>query len=141
MAESQRMSRYVLLFAAVHFPIALAVGFALQSLAARRSSGIGILLIYGVASIVGWQFVKVHKRHFMDGERRRLVAGCLLYILVFEAFGVWGSVETLSSLSAKAWLGVAAFVMLMDGLAIWLSFRYPVRSMMQKRLDRLAAGP
>ncbi len=129
------------MFAAVHFPTALTLGFLLQSLGGRRSSGLGSVLIYMAASVVGWRFAKLHRRHFLKTELRTLIVGCLLYILIFEALGLWGSVESLDTLSATAWLGIAGFAVIIDLAAIWASFKYPVHRQMQRQLDRLGVVP
>jgi len=129
------MAKYAFMFAGIHFPGALAGGFLLEALQAKSNSGLSTALIIAGASFVGWRFVKVHKRHFDIAERRWLLAGCFLYLTLFEAIGLWGMYDDLPSLPPLGWIGVVVFTLAWNLAALWLTFKYPVRKMMEKRVE------
>lgn len=130
------VGRYALLFAAFHFPFALALGYVVTAINPNPSGGLGIVAVFASAYFVGWRFVVRHQRLLTNQEMWRLITACTFYMILFEAFGLWGSYDRVASLSAGAWLGVVAVTLGLDILSLWLSFRFTVRKTMQMKLER-----
>jgi hypothetical protein len=138
LVPAPRMAKYAFMFAGIHFPGALAGGYLLEALQAKSNTGLSTALIIAGVTFVGWRFVKIHKRHFEIAERRWLIAGCFLYLVLFEAFVLWAMYDELPPLPPLGWVGVTAITIAWNLAALWLSFRYPVRKMMERRLEKLA---
>jgi len=134
--DESDMTRYALLFAAVHFPLALALSYLVAAINPNPSGGMGVVAIITAACIVGWRFAVRHGRLFTDREQWTLIAGCLFYICLFEAFGLWANRDRFTSLSAAAWAGIVIFTIGLDFLFLWLAYRYPVGKIMQKKIEK-----
>lgn len=128
------MLRYTLIFAGLHFPIALSLGWLVDSFGWHPGVGVGIGVIFCVAGLVGWLFVRRHKRLFTKPERWRLIIGCLVYMILFECFGLWGMSATLPALSPGWWSVVAIYTVGLDFLALWICFHFGIRRMMRRQL-------
>jgi ABC-type uncharacterized transport system permease subunit len=131
------VARYMLLFAGAHLSIAISFGLLLDALGWETGKGLGVGLVFAAATIVGWRFVKKHKRHFTSREKWQLIGGSLIYLLLFDALVVWGMLDAYLKLTAKWWIGVVGFGVALDFVAIWMSYQHAVRYMMQKQLERL----
>ena len=66
----------------------------------------------------------------------RLIAACALYMILIEALGVVGIYDHVSPLSATALVGAVALAFGIDVLSLWLALRFPVKSAMQRRLQK-----
>ena len=102
--------------------------------------GLSEIVIALAAHWVGWCFVRRRKRLFSSNEMRELIAECFLYLILFEFFTLWANAESLPILPPAWRVGTVAIAFGLDLIVLWLAFRYPVRKMMQKRLDRIATS-
>ena len=128
------MLRYALMFAAFHLPLAFFVGWVVRMWRLHPGGGLGLVVTFCAASLVGWLFVRKHKRLFTDGEKWRLITGCLVYLVFFECFALYGSYASLPALSVGWWVGVAVYTLGLDLLGLWVSLQFGVRRMMQRHL-------
>jgi hypothetical protein len=131
------MFRYSCLFALVYFGSAVVIGLLAQRFApaGQRSNGsfAHFVVLLG-AFVTGWVFVRREKRLFTASEQRRIVAWCIGWLIPFEALGLLSFVGQLRRLPVAAVSGVLVFTLLIDGLIVWVSFRYVVRKVMAKRV-------
>ena len=133
------MARYVLLFVAVHFATALALGYVVSLRVAAGGSvggGLGMIPIFCAASAVGWLFVRAKRRHFTRHEVMLVGGLSYAYLMLFEGFTLWSRWDSLPPLTGAWWTGVGVFTVGLDALCLWLAFRYPVRKTMDKYLQR-----
>lgn len=133
------VARYSLMFAVVHFPLAIAFGLLVTAISGESAGGLGVVVIVGAAEFVGWRFVRRNHRHFTAQERWLLIGYCAIYMALFEALALWGSDIKMASFSGTAWLGVAALGIGLDILLLWIAFRFVVGKRMQKAIDKLTA--
>ena len=134
---------YSVLFAVVYFGGAFGVGWLVETFAASpptNLSFIGHLLALLGAVLVGWVFVKRHKRMFTVPESRRVVSYCMCWVFLVEAFGVWANADMFQSLSLAVVGSALAFAFLFDALIVWASFRYVVRTLMRRQLAGAKPG-
>jgi hypothetical protein len=134
------MTPYALIFAAVHLPLALVIGYLASGLKAKSGGGLGVVLIMSAAYVVGWRFASRHRRPFSGSERWLLIGGCAVYMILFEALGLFGNYESIGSMSALGWVGLAAFTLGLDVLFLWIAFRYTVRKMMEKQIAKFTTN-
>jgi hypothetical protein len=136
-----RVRRYVGMFVAFHLPLAFAVGQIVLALNPKPWPGLGGLLIYASATFVGWRFALKQKRLLLKEEMWRLIAGCIAYLIPFEAFGIWGSPDRIANVSKNVLIGGVAIGFCLDLLFLWLSFRFGVRRNMERILAKTVSSP
>jgi len=108
----------------------------LQSTSQRSQSNLGHLLVILGALLPGWVFVRRQQRLFSVSESRRLVAFCIGWVFLLEAVGLAANAEMFRSLPSSALIGILVFALAFDALIVWLVFRYGVRKVMTKYLQR-----
>jgi hypothetical protein len=100
-----------LIFAGVHLPTALVLGYLVylrQSAGGIVGGGLGVMPIVVAASAVGWCLVRIRKRNFTTEEVRILGGMSFVYLLAFDGFTLWYRRETLPPLTSPWWAGVVA---------------------------------
>ena len=130
------MWRYSLLFAAAHFPLAMVSGLLILTTHTSPNAGIAVVVVFLAAYLVGWQFVNRHKHLFSAAERRRLIAQCLLYLVLYDLLMNWGTPQV-AAFSPNRLIFWFVFTTALNWVVLWVAFRYPVQKMMQKRLDKI----
>jgi len=137
--RSPSMFVYSLLFALVYVGGAVAGGLLIMKFAPssqRSQSNLGHLLVILGALLPGWVFVRRQQRLFNVSESRRLVAFCIGWVFLLEAVGLAANAEMFRSLPSSALIGILVFALAFDALIVWLVFRYGVRKVMTKYLQR-----
>jgi len=134
------MLAYAGLFVLAHLVAAIALVLLLVIPPPRNSSAsLGHLLVLGAGMLVGWIFVRRHKRLFTTDESRRLVVLCSLWVIAFDALSL-GTNARVRSLPLSLFLGAAVVALAIDILIVWATFRFAVRKMMINRVAAESSG-
>ena len=131
--------RYASLFAAFHFPIALAIGYVVTLINHNPGGGLGIILVLSAAYLVGWRFAVRERRLLTTEEMWRLIGACTIYLVLFDALGALANQERLAALTPKWWVGLIIWTLVADVFSLWLSFRVIVRKPMLKWIEKAAS--
>jgi len=133
--------RYTAIFGGLHFAFSIALGWALQIASdsfgkTRQSGSVGFFVNLVIASTVAWIFVRRSRRDFDKQERMYLFAGCLLYLLSFDAFILWTNPQYQVASSISSWAILIGVTVGLEAISLWIAFRFVITGMIKSYLER-----